>query len=409
VQRRHGFAPAAFVVVALAACAAPIQPASTATLPAATASASAAPVADAWTGITWRKLAATDPLATIQAVSRTSHGFIARGLPRSTDSGFRTPILTSADGLAWSELPAPVVGADSIVLGFYELSGRLVALTLAGGAVKCPDSEDHCLEVRPPLRAWSSDDGTEWTLRAEPINIDAAPGHGLLEFNTQAALVGGRLVAVERGKPLQIALSNDGLTWSTVSAIGLPPDFWGGLAGAAGGGFVLAGSSGSGNQQAPSVAWSADASRWESTKIPITAQTAGRAAGSAAGRAGMILVVTTDEVPGGTQWWGSSTGTDWQPIMNFAPLGVWRGAGEGTALMPNGQLVSDGERIVAYDTVSGNAAWASFDGSSWTELTIAGNRPPAADPFPGDYVTVTPIGLLWRDRQGSAWFGEASR
>jgi hypothetical protein len=363
----------------------------------------------AWSHLIWRKLAAADPLASLQSVVRTSVGFIAAGPPKSTESGFRTPLSISAAGFDWQALNPTAVGADAIVVGIYQVSDTLVALTMAGGAAPCQETEGNCLQVRPPLRAWTSTDGASWTFRAEPLTLEIAPDTGLLEDNPRAATTGDLLVIEQGNTTVRLAASSDGLTWALVDPTGLPRAFRGGLAGAAGGGFVLAGVTGTDEQTRPVVAWSADARNWESATLPISQRTVGSASGFAAARGGLILDVRTDVTPGGPAWWASANGRDWEPIADFAPLGAWNGEGEGSGVMPNGQLVADGERMVAYDTVNGTRAFTSSDGINWTPLEIAGDLPPATNGFPdtsASQLQLTELGLFWRDDQSNAWFAE---
>jgi hypothetical protein len=172
---------------------------------------------------------------------------------------------------------------------------------------------------------------------------------------------------------------------------------------------VLSGASGADEAQKPVVAWSADGTGWEAAALPVPKGTVGSAASYANARAGMIIDVSTDVTPSGPDWWSSTTGREWQAVKNFAPLGVWQGEGEGSGLEPNGQLTADGSRMVAYDTVAGAKAWTSFDGVTWNDLAIAGDKPPTTGGFPGDFITVTAIGLFWRDDQGNVWFGQPNR
>ena len=85
-------------------------------------------------------------------------------------------------------------------------------------------------------------------------------------------------------------------------------------------------------------------------------------------------------------------------------VGVWNGEGAGSGLLPNGELVGNGERMIAYDTVTGGRAWTSFNGSDWTSVAVSGSEPPAAG-SPGNNLRLLPIGLIWDDGQGGTWIG----
>jgi hypothetical protein len=397
-------------VATLAACSASVPPTQPGSTRPPGGSVTETPISAAdWTSVTWRKLAPTDELASFGSVVRVSSGFIAIGQPKSTESGFRTPLWTSADGAAWQELPASVVGGDTIVTGVYEVSGTLVAMTLAGGAKPCEHTAGNCLHLQPPLRAWSSVDGTTWTFRSQPLTLRVATDTGELEDLPRAATTAALMLVGQGRQSFQLAASKDGETWSGVSTTGLPPDFAGDLAGAVGGGFVLTGASGADEAQKPVVAWSADGTDWEAAALPVPKRTVGSAGSYANARAGMIIDVSTDVTPSGPDWWSSTTGREWREVKNFAPLGTWNGEGEGSGMLPNGQLLSDGERMLAYDTLAGAKAWTSFDGVNWGELTILGDRPPTTGGFANAVLTVTAIGLFWRDDQSNVWFGQPNR
>jgi hypothetical protein len=77
-------------------------------------------------------------------------------------------------------------------------------------------------------------------------------------------------------------------------------------------------------------------------------------------------------------------------------------------MCPNGILLGNGERLVAYRGPPSQAGWTSFNGRSWRRLAFSGPRPAGwtdASGYP--YRTLlTPIGLLFVNAEtGAAWLG----
>ena len=90
--------------------------------------------AAAWTGIRWRKLAATDPLAHVRSVTRWRGGFVATGDLVVTGTSARTKVWISADGGTWELLGADVFGPTTIVVGVGAIAGGVVAFTVQSGS-----------------------------------------------------------------------------------------------------------------------------------------------------------------------------------------------------------------------------------------------------------------------------------
>ena len=162
-----------------------------------------------WTGISWRKLEATDPLAYVRSVTRWRGGYVAVGDPGGDQRSGATPVWVSADGGTWSQLDSAVFGPATRVLGVGETAAGLVTLTMQGG---WPPS--------PPLQAWTSSDGVAWTPHPGPA---LGPAEELPTFRAGPA---GLVVAIRAGTGAggagQVAISRDGVAWEILSANAFP-------------------------------------------------------------------------------------------------------------------------------------------------------------------------------------------
>lgn len=360
------------------------------------------PPADvAWTSIRWRRLDPHDPLGNLATVVRGASGYVATGRPISTITGSRTPLWSSPDGSDWQALSETVVGADSFVVSVIEFPDRFVALTLAGGVdqFRCDvPGLDSCPDTRPPLRAWASNDGTEWTLQAEPLNLVLPSTERSLATTVATGRGQDALVAYSEGLKLSSAHTNDGLTWQLYEPGGLPEFILRGLASTNGVYLLLGDAPTVGSDQRPAVAWASDGRLWQNQILADRGVAVFRAKGAKG-----VIVEILDTLTAALEWWSTTDGKTWQVIEDFAPLGRWPGA----VAEPAGEVAGDDERMIAYDTLTGARAWISFDGVTWTDVRIEGDAPPLAR-APGRNLTLTPVGLLWRDDQGRAWFGEPS-
>ena len=143
----------------------------------------------------------------------------------------------------------------------------------------------------------------------------------------------------------------------------------------------------------------------------FNAQVVLRDAGSIAdhvfvGPRGVIVQGRDQAAPGMTFWWTSTSGKAWRRFAGYPPLGVWYGQGVGSGLTPNGVLLGDGARLLAYRSGSKAAAWTSSDGRSWRSVAISGTRPPSTGAWAGLDAVLLPIGLIFVGADGSVWFGQ---
>jgi hypothetical protein len=360
-----------------------------------------------WASLTWRNLDAGDPLAQVRSVVRWHGGYLALGADQAEGDTTWTPVWTSADGVTWQPLPLAVFYPDTIVFGIGELpDGGLVALTGQGWADGV---------VTKPMDAWTSSDGLDWTVHPGPALIPQAS----LQADMRplvAAGPAGVVVSAYLDPSEPMAFSPDGETWTYLPANTLPQGFAvGGLAGTSDG-YVAVGSVPVDPDHTRGVAlWSSDGRHWSSgTSLPfaqggtVLAATAPSwgADGLYVAHAGFIARDLCCGAPGAELWWQSPDGQHWQLLKDFPPLGAWQGPGPGEGgNYPDGQLVSDGQRIVALKADS-TQAWVSADGLHWQEISLAG-FPPANEPgqaylLPGGVLLVEslPTGSV-------AWYGGA--
>jgi hypothetical protein len=377
--------------------------------------------AAAWTGIDWRLLEADDPFAQVRTVDRWRGGFIALGAPVQTDDGWRTPSWVSVDGASWRPLPADVFGSSTIIIGIGETPSGLVALTLQSGADQCAGEAESfsCWTLAGPLESWTSPDATSWTAHPGPSAL-ALPEEGCDDCGVTAPILAGGTDGLLMAAPsegsaetgTQMARSTDGVGWQAVPAGTIPADISLGDVVAAGSGFLATGEqavtvNGEDTTQAVALT-SADGLTWDVQHLP----TAGLQPrdGSSGHRIvsatdGVIVEGSDDLVPGTELWWSSTGSGDWTRLEGYPPLGVWQGEGEGSGLMPDGTIVGDGGRMLAYRAGPKPAGWTSSDGRSWTDIKVTGTGPASEGEKLLDELILTPLGVMATGEDGSTWFG----
>lgn len=372
--------------------------------------------ASAWTGISWRKLAADDPLRLIQSVLPWRGGYVATGTPVPVGQTATTPVWVSSDGVRWRLLGPDVFGPTAIVLGIRESAGGVVALTLRGGPNPGGDGDGRITRwpLALPLTSWTSPDGSSWTAHDAPL-VPVQPGCDDCGVPAPVFVssADGLLVVTETG---QMAISGDGVAWQALAATGLPPGIGFGPRGVLPfrSGFVAVAERNptvGGNATIEAIALStSDARTWASRPLPyrdFDPELGTTASWLDAGRDGLIARGSSGGAPGAAIWWSSLDGSSWKELADYPPLGTWRGEAEGSGISPDGTLVGDGHRLLAYRGEGTVAAWTSFDGRSWVPLKINGRNPAWNDPQHPELVLL-PFGVLGFGRDAAAWFGEPS-
>lgn len=376
-----------------------IGTATTGPLPVAFTTPAQPPPSATWTGLRWRRLGPTDPLALVTSITGWQHGFVGVG---SAPGSPPTPVWTSSDGVHWDPLlfdTATTFWPGTHVLAVSEVRGGLTAVTEIAEYCTEPCTPTYIL----PVVAWTSPDGRSWTPHVLPTGWLPSPAG---EAPLTAVGPAGILLASTR-YGARLAISADGATWTVVAASAFPARFeLDALAGTATG-YVAAGAwtTGDGRSQAATL-WSADGRHWPSVPalLPVAA---GGSDGSTAtalvdGAGGLVAEGRDMATPGAILWWQSADGRTWRPLLGYPPLGPTTCQGEGCGLEPDGTLVGDGGRLLAMRGVPPVAAWVSGDGRAWRALSMTGDVP---DQGPS-IVTLLPGGVLVTDLTTTR-FGEA--
>jgi hypothetical protein len=205
------------------------------------------------------------------------------------------------------------------------------------------------------------------------------------------------------------AVSDDGIAWGSPAPGGLPSGWRAAGATAFAGQFLGIGSAGGGG----AIVSSADGRHWMSADWRPRCGTPDLSRSMveplAAGAGGLIAQGFESLSTGNERWlWCTSGGGRvWLPLDGYPPFGASKVKDECRDVCPNGIIVADGEKFIAYRGVGKQAAWASLDGRNWDPLAVAGTPPgPWTDPTYPFTINLLPIGLLAQDvTSGAAWIG----
>jgi hypothetical protein len=369
--------------------------------------------ATAWTGLGWRQLAPGDPLGRIQSIWRWSGGFVAVGNAEVTAELPLKPVWTSADGGIWTPLDPSAFGPAAILVGVGQTSDGLLALTAPSGVDQCTTGYPlPCWVMTGPVQAWTSSDGRNWASREGPdIKVpDEVGTYSIFEVLT----AGTTSVVMHEGQP--IARTRDGISWDEMPPDAVPAGWDGRAAVVTRSGFVAVGNISGARASTPVALLSIDGLAWTSSVIQdATAEIDRVTSRIVAGSDGLIAIgeeyePAPDGETGSTRapavWWWSVDGRAWDVLPNYPPLGAMLGpdAQECFDACPDGILIGNGERMLAYRGGAEPVGWTSDDGRSWQPLTFTGARPTS----PADLslsAIILPIGVIIHLHDGSTWFG----
>ena len=353
------------------------------------------PGSETWAGLEWRRLAPDDPLGVVRTEVTWGETSVAIGDIEGTTS---TTVWASTDRTHWQPLDtgtAAALPSGLTVIGLATLAGRFVAVT---------EMNDYLYRYLPPVVAWTSTDGRNWTHETTlPVDSLSSPTHSPLLV---AAGPDGLVVATS-GLAARFATSADGSRWVVPPRNAFPADFALDDLESTSTGYVAIGAWMRGGSALAAALWSADGRLWPKTPtlLPTSASGSGGPAVSNAvtlmvGDQGMIAVGIGGS-PAAALWWRSLDGRHWQPLQTFPPLGATACGGADCGLQPNGTLIGDGHRLVAVRGGSDAAALVSTDGQRWTALGLSGDIPSAQA-----QATLLPAGVLVSDGT-TTWFGQA--
>lgn len=372
--------------------------------------------AAAWTGISWQQLDPNEPLAHVRSITRWSDGYIAVGGVLATGTTSHSPIWMSTDGGTWDPLPLAALGPAAVVVGVSRTADGVAVVTLQGGANQCDgDDPPYCWTLAGPIQVWSlhAGGGTTWASHAGPPAL-AQPDPGCSDCGANVpylrAGAPGLVLFSDSG---QIFTSPDGAAWDALPASAFPAGFHLGDIEGFGSGFVAVGAkqftTNGEPASSPLALTSADGRHWEAHALgtgslgPAAEITAGNLV---IGASGLMAVGSTGADPGLIVWWSSGDGVSWHLREGYPPLGVWNGQGPGSGGMPNGFLVGNGDRMLAYRDDKAGGAWLSTGGGSWIAIKVTNGGPALVPGYAPGIVHLTPIGVLGTGSDGSSWFGQ---
>ena len=351
-----------------------------------------------WQSITWRQLDPSDPFVRIRSMLRWRGGYVAVAEAEvDTPTSSHSPIFVSADGVAWRPLAANALGEHTVIVRIVESRDGLVAVTLTGGHRDCEGPEGiACFGPTLPLVAYTSRDGATWAPHpVSGLDLEPDSDDGFVDPPFVAARDGVVVVAGRSADGYRVVGSQDGVTWLPGS---VPSAFSISAMAAFDNGFVAVGPfhRADGDPRAVSY-FSTDGRVWTRTSMPAPIGVPAAMVGVdqlVAGPSGLIALGGISDTPGRSLWWGSADGTTWSLLDDYPPLGTWNGDGEGSGLIPNGTLVSDGDRFVAYGGDGDVQAWTSTDGATWSPLQVVGKTPETSGDPRYPWLVVLPVGLM---------------
>jgi hypothetical protein len=393
------------------------SPATPTAAPTATVVPTPAPPAS-WTGLAWSEPVTPAFTVHLDDVEPWRDSYVAVGM-LETDAGPAARIFSSPDGLNWTVAYDP--GTDHWPRHLVARDDELLAFSQRDSFPEV--SPGSIVGAPPDTYIWRSTDGVHWSLLGDwptiPVGSRSAgwdetqyPIHpGLIDV---ASGPGGGLVAIGNtfaGDELAPSLlySPDGVTWAVEHLPDAPSPILNAIV-PTDGGYVVVGAVDIGPDPATAVpaAWhSADGVTW--TRATVEEQPDAIARGEfgrlEAGMAGLVTCFDSREMKAGG-WrfddpWISADGSNWRRVGTSDP---------DHPRIACGWMDGDGERIIAIGARQAptgqpwpgvTEAWSSFDGATWTPLTLSDVLTDSFEAF-----WVVPDGVIYAGVQ-SFWFGTA--
>jgi hypothetical protein len=310
-----------------------------------------------------------------------------------------TTVWSSTDATHWE----PLESATS--MSFWPNLSIIALAALQDRFVAISEMNDYLMRNLPPVIAWTSTDGRSWApAKTLPVDPFSSPS------GSPALVAAGPegMVIATSGLGARLASSSDGARWAVAPDDAFPADLALVDLKATSTGYVAIGGWLKGGSPGQAAAlWSADGRHWPKTPtlLPNAAWGPDTPAVSTAvtltvGARGMIA----SGIGGATGglWWRSPDGRQWEALETFPPLAATT-CRAADCVQPNGTLVGDGHRLIAWSGGAVPTAWISTDGQRWTTLRLAGDVPDTQVM----QATLLPGGVLLSDGV-TTWFGQAA-
>lgn len=177
-----------------------------------------------WTGLTWKKLIPSDPLALVRQIVHGSAGYLALGSPIIDVGQAVTTLWFSAEGVTWQTISPSTLGGAPFVLAIGQVGNTFVAITATADTSGCDGALPGmaCAEPGAPLTSWTSTDRRAWSAHAGPILDPRGLGPGAsLASGPDGLLAFVTTIGPSIGSTA-MATSPDGTVWTSVPAGNLP-------------------------------------------------------------------------------------------------------------------------------------------------------------------------------------------
>jgi len=356
----------------------------------------------AWTLAAAHGITPRHPGDSVWVVTRTARGFLAAGAGTAGRGGSQAVIWTSRDGLAWQRMTAAQLGLAApgeTVLNISYATWQEDATVISGEVARGRESY---------AAAWlSADGGTAWT------RVTIPAGHGAGNQISGLGMDGSGLIAVRPGRSAAGAadgvayFSADGRAWQYAATIGAGRGWTPGVVKGSGYGFVVTGTSSSGQIMAYTSAGAGTA--WQPTALLGSAHaesvvSAAAAPGGAAIAVGYHAAGKDGQHP---VFLEAGTAGRARPVpLTAIPGGIV------PELAVNGLAVAGGEQVAVGGADGYPAVWRKAPGRPWqlaSSLGLAAASPAlraltSVTRGPAGWLAVgAPGPVIWTSAGGTTW------